>query len=535
MESPVPYQDWRDFWPWLGGVTILIVLLLGAAVIAPSFIAVFALLLGLTFGATIGILIASLDAKARRARLEAEARAQAAEKGWIVNWTQASQQKMTDALARSEAVFEAHASRALNALNEQARAALVQLEHESRAHANDFVGRLGANLSAHAAQIGSIKTSFENNLNHLDGSVHASLAQLNDQARANATEVSSRIGTQLTTHAGQLGVLKESIETHIGSLATCIRDLEVKREGAYQHLTAHVTALQTAYVDLREQTAQLINALKAGPVRGRWGEIQLRRIVELSGMTEHVDFNEQPPGIDGRPDLLVRLPNLGRIPVDSKFPLQCYLDAIMSTDAGLREQKLLEHAKSIRQRVKELSQKRYWDQFQPSPELVIMFVPIESSLMVAYEHDPEIVEYALSQKVLLASPITLLGFLRAIAHGWQQFVISRNAIKVLEEGKNLYQRLAKWMEHYRTTGKKIGAAVEAYNSSVASLQTRFLPAARRFKELMAIQDTDEQTDVSAVSNGTNLPPNPEDLEEEIARSKASASDPEDGKNVSGPF
>jgi DNA recombination protein RmuC len=517
MHGPVPRQDWRVYLPWLSGAAAFVLLLLGAAVILPAHITVFAVLLGLTIGATIGVLFAGLEAKTRHARLEAQVSTQAEEKHFIMNWTQQSQQKMNETLARSEAVFQAHASQALSDLNGQARTTLVQLQHESRSYANEFLARIHAQLTSHAAQIGIVKTSLESNINELDGNVRGSLTQLNDQARQNATDFSGRIGTQLSSHAGQIGVLKDSIESHIHSLGACIQELEVKREGAYQLLTGHVSALQLAYTELRDQTSQLINALKAGPVRGRWGEIQLRKIVEMAGMTEYVDFDVQPQGRDGRPDLLIRLPNQGNIPLDSKFPLQSYLEAITSTDTTMREQKLVEHGKCLRQTVKELSQKCYWDQFQPSPELVIMFIPLESCLMVAYENDPDIVEYALSLKVMLASPITLLGFLKAIAHGWQQFVIGRDAKKVLEQGKELYQRLGKWMDHYQATGKKIGAAAEAYNNSVASLQTRFFPAARRFQELMAIRE--ELPEPSAVNNGISLPPNPEVVSEVTEQSQ----------------
>lgn len=183
--------------------------------------------------------------------------------------------------------------------------------------------------------------------------------------------------------------------------------------------------LQAAYRELRDRTDQLVNALKAGPVRGRWGEIQLRRIVELAGMLDHVSFDEQPSGACGIPDMVVRLPNQGKVSIDSKFPLQSFLEAMTTLDAEVRQQKLQEHAKKLKEMIKDLSKKNYWEQFQPSPELVVMFIPIESCLSAAYEIDPDIIEFALSQKVMLASPITLLGFLKAIAYGWQQFLLAR--------------------------------------------------------------------------------------------------------------
>jgi DNA recombination protein RmuC len=325
----------------------------------------------------------------------------------------------------------------------------------------------------------------------------------------NSADFSGRIGQQLGSHATQIGTLKSSLEANITKIDQNIRVLEQKREAAYQGLTQNVANLQRAYSELREATAQLLNALKSGPVRGRWGEIQLRKIVELAGMNEHVSFFEQVGGPEGKPDMLVHLPNQGQITVDSKFPLHAFLEAMASIDPAFRQEKLAEHAKTLRQAIKGLAKKGYWEQFQPSPELVIMFVPVESCLMAAYECDPEIIEFALSQKVILASPITLLGFMKAIAYGWQQFVISKNAKVILEQGKELHKRAATWLEHFRKTGDKIGGVIDAYNASVSSLQTRFFPAARRFEELTSLAD--ELAELTTINKGLNLAPKSEDV------------------------
>jgi DNA recombination protein RmuC len=313
----------------------------------------------------------------------------------------------------------------------------------------------------------------------------------------------------LSTHAASIGTIKTSLETSIRKIDDNIRTLESKREAAYLGLTQNVANLQKAYAELRDTTAQLLNALKSGPVRGKWGEIQLRKIVELAGMSEHVSFFEQVAGPEGKPDMLVHLPNQGQLTVDSKFPLQAFLEAMAALEPDGRQQKLKEHARSLRQRIKELSKKGYWQEFQPSPELVILFVPIESCLMAAFECDPEIIEFALSQKVILASPITLLGFMKAIAYGWQQFKITKNAKIILEQGKELHKRAATWLEHFRKTGERIGSVVDAYNASVSSLQSRFFPAARRFGELAALAD--ELCEVETVSKGLNLAPRTEDV------------------------
>jgi DNA recombination protein RmuC len=325
----------------------------------------------------------------------------------------------------------------------------------------------------------------------------------------NAADFSGRIQHQLASHSTHIGTLKSSLEENINKIDQNIRDLERKREGAYQGLTQSVANLQRAYSELRDATSQLLSALKSGPVRGKWGEIQLRKIVELAGMNEHVSFFEQVAGTDGKPDMLVHLPNQGQLTVDSKFPLHAFLDAMASMDAAFRKLKLEEHARTLRQRIKELAKKGYWEQFQPSPELVIMFIPVESCLMAAYECDPEIIEFALSHKVILASPITLLGFMKAIAYGWQQFVITKNAKVILEQGKELHKRAATWLEHFRKTGEKIGSVIDAYNSCVSSLQSRFFPAARKFEELTSLAD--ELSEIETLNKGLSLAPRAEDV------------------------
>lgn len=326
--------------------------------------------------------------------------------------------------------------------------------------------------------------------------------------RQNAHDFSGRIGQGLTAHAQHIGVLKTSLEKNLTQLDGEIRDLELKREGAYQSLKQQVQQLEKTNAFLLLTTNQLLAALKSGPVRGRWGEIQLRKIVELAGMSEHVSFTEQIAGsTGGKADTVVHLPNDGRIPLDSKFPLQAFLEAIEAIDEGTRRLKFAEHAKVMREKIRELSKKSYWKEYDPSPELTIMFIPIESCLMAAYECDPEIIEFALVNKVILASPVSLLGFMKSIAYGWQQFTINKNARKILVQGKELYNRVETWVDHHRKTGERITALAKSYNESVASLESRFFPACRKFQELTAIAD--EIPDVEPVSIGITLPCGPE--------------------------
>jgi DNA recombination protein RmuC len=323
--------------------------------------------------------------------------------------------------------------------------------------------------------------------------------------RDNADDFSGRINLQLSSHAQHIGVLKQGLDNNLRQLATNIRELEQKREGAYKSLTQQVVQLERGHSSLLQTTTQLVATLKSGPVRGRWGEIQLRKIIELAGMTEHVSFLEQVTGlVGGRPDIVVHLPNEGRIAIDCKFPLQAFLEGMEAIDDRIRKEKFSEHVRVMKAKITELSKKSYWKEFDPSPELTIMFIPIESCLMVAYENEPGIIEFALEQKIILASPVTLLGFMKSIAYGWQQFTISKNARKILAQGKELYSRVETWLDHFRKTGEKISGVAKSYNDAVASLQTRFFPACRRFQELTAIAE--EVQDVETISIGINLPP-----------------------------
>jgi DNA recombination protein RmuC len=362
-----------------------------------------------------------------------------------------------------------------------------------RENARDFDARVGRSLDSHAQRIDVLKSALEKN-----------------------------VGQNLTSHSQQIEVLKSALEKDISQLDVDIRELERKREGAYHSLKQQVLQLDKTNSFLLQTTQQLLAALKSGPIRGRWGEIQLRKIVELSGMSEHVSFAEQVVGSGGgKPDTIVHLPNEGRIPIDSKFPLQAFLEAIEAVDDEIRKAKVVEHVKVLREKIRDLSKKTYWREFDPSPELTIMFIPIESCLSAAYEHDPEIIEFALEQKIILASPVTLLGFMKSIAYGWQQFTINKNARKILVQGKELYDRMNIWLDHYRKTGDRISALSKCYNDSVASLQSRFLPACRRFQELTAI--VDEIPDIDPIVVAVNIPISAANPDEETPALAPSAS------------
>lgn len=279
--------------------------------------------------------------------------------------------------------------------------------------------------------------------------------------------------------------IKESLAKVDGQ----IQNLEKARSEAYGALLGQVRGLAESQEKLRTETGNLVTALRAPAVRGRWGEIQLRRVVEMAGMLSHCDFVEQVTAtVDGRhlrPDLIVKLPGGKNVVVDAKAPLQAYLEALEAPDDATRTARLQDHARQIRQHMTKLSVKSYWEQFQPTPEFIVMFIPGEAFYSAALEQDPGLIEEGVSQRVLLATPTTLIGVLKAVAYGWQQETVAESARAVSQLGKELHGRLATLGDHFARLGQRLDGAVSAYNQTVGSLERRVLPAARRFSELGA--------------------------------------------------
>lgn len=273
-----------------------------------------------------------------------------------------------------------------------------------------------------------------------------------------------------------------------------LRQLEQSRQAAYGGLDQHLKLLAESQQRLQQETGNLVNALRAPAVRGRWGEITLKRVAELSGMVAHCDFVEQESVTvdDGRlrPDMVVQLPGGRQVIVDAKTVLAGYLDAHEATTEERRLDGLRRHAAQVRSRMDELSLKAYWNQFVQAPEFVVLFLPGEQFLGAALEQDPQLIEDGFARGVVLATPTTLMALLRAVAYGWRQEQLTAHADEAGRLGKDLYERMAVLAEHLNDVGQALGKSVSAYNKAVGSLETRILPAARRFKELGVSSEKD---------------------------------------------
>ena len=302
------------------------------------------------------------------------------------------------------------------------------------------------------------------------------------------------LGVQQERAKRELGDREQAVENLVKPIRDALQqsqkqisDLEKARSEAYGGIKSQLEAMQISQQSLRQETQNLVKALRRPEVRGRWGEITLRRLVELAGMVEHCDFQEQVHTTADdkiiRPDMIVRMPDQRELVVDVKTPLDAYLQAVEANDDAQRKLGLERHARNVREHIRKLASKTYWEQFSNSPEFVILFIPGDQFLSAALGEDPDLIEYALANQIILATPTSFVALLKAVAYGWRQLALAGNAEEIRKLAEDLYGRLTAFVGHMNKVGKQLASSVDNYNRAVGSLERKVLPGARKFVEL----------------------------------------------------
>jgi DNA recombination protein RmuC len=450
--------------------------------------------LALAAGALIGGFRARAKSAARLGALQAQA--------------DAAQAALADALARAD-----QDRVQLNAQRDAVDAQRAALELEARSAQTD-AARLEAMLEAERATAGdrtALLAQAQAQLREAFGALSAEALRTNNESFMQLAE--SRFGQVSAAASGELSQRQQAIEglvaplrETLGKVQTQLGEAERTRAGSHAALQEQIGAMRMSSEQLRTETAQLVTALRAPQVRGRWGELQLERALESSGMVEHVDYDTQATSTsdDGtvRPDAVVHLPGGKNVVLDSKVAFAGYLEAMEARDEATRAARLKAHARHMREHIDSLAAKAYWERFTPAPEFVVCFVPADAFLDAALREDPSLLDHAFARNVVVATPSTLIALLRTVAYTWRQEALAANAAEVHKLGRELYQRLSTMGGHIDKLGKRLGDAVGAYNESVRSLDSRVMVTARKLVDLKVVEPGEP---LSAGRQVTELP------------------------------